>query len=88
MLQTPTPPPLNVNATAAAAAAAIASVMMTSSSGTPIAAIGLKSIGATILSVIAGNHGGSSAAQKAANANAQNGLGCFSQLNPLIELRF
>jgi hypothetical protein len=50
----------------------------------PIAVIGLKLIGTTIPNVIAGNHGGSGAAQKAANANTPKGLRRFSPLNPLI----
>jgi hypothetical protein len=81
----PIPPPMNINAAAAAAAAfANASAIMTSPGGTPVAVIGLKLINATILNVIAGNCGGSGAAQKVANANTQKGLGCFSQFNPLI----
>jgi hypothetical protein len=69
MLQTPTPPPLHVDAATTAAAAANKSAIMTSSGGTPVAAIGLKSIGATILNVLAGNRGGSGATQTTA-ANA------------------
>ena len=81
----PIPPPMNINAAAAAAAAfANASAIMTSPGGTPVAVISLKLINATILIVIAGNCGGSVAAQKVANANTQKGLGCFSQFNPLI----
>ncbi len=51
---------------------------------TEVTVIGLKSIGATIPNLIAGNRGGSGTAQKAANANTKKGFGCFSQLNPLI----
>jgi hypothetical protein len=81
----PIPPPMNTNAAAAAAAAfANASAITTSPGGTPAAVIGLKMIDATILNVIAGNCKGSSAAQKAANANTQKGLRRFSQFNPLI----
>ena len=81
----PIPPPMNVNAAAAAAAAfANASAITTSPGGMPAAVIGLKLIDATILNVIAGNCKGSGAAQKAANANTQKGLGRFSQFNPLI----
>ncbi len=50
----------------------------------PVAVIGLKLIGATIPNVVAGNHGGSGAAQKAANANTKKGFGHFSQLSPLV----
>jgi hypothetical protein len=81
----PIPPPMNINAATAAAAAFVnTSAIMTSPGGTPVAVIGLKLINATILNVIAGNCGGSGAAQKVANANTQKGLGCFSQFNPLI----
>jgi hypothetical protein len=57
---------------------------MTSPGSTPVAAIGLKLIGAMIPNVLAGNHGGSSVAQKAANANTKKGLRHFSQLNPFV----
>ncbi len=50
----------------------------------PVAVIGLKSIGATILNVDASNGGGSGAAQKVANANTPKGLLRFSQLNHLV----
>jgi hypothetical protein len=50
----------------------------------PVAVIGLKLIGTTIPNIVAGNQGGSGAAQKAANANTEKGLGRFSQLNPLV----
>jgi hypothetical protein len=70
---------MNINAAAAADAAfANASTIMASPSGMPAAVIGLKLINATILNVIAGNCKGSGAAQKAANANTQKGLGRFS----------
>jgi hypothetical protein len=76
---------MNVNATAAAAAAfANVSAITTSPGGMPAAVISLKLIDAPILNVIAGNCKGSSAAQKAANANTQNGLRHFSQFNPVI----
>jgi hypothetical protein len=39
----------------------------------------------TNLNVVAGNRGGSGATQKAVNANTKKGLGCFSQLNPLVK---
>ncbi len=85
MLQTLSPPPTNVDATAATTSAtANASAIMTSPGSTPVAAIGLKLIGAMIPNVVAGNCKGSGAAQKAANANTKKGLGHFSQLNPLI----
>jgi hypothetical protein len=50
----------------------------------PVAVIGLRLIGAMIPNVVTSNRGGSSAAKKVTNANTQKGLGCFSQLNPLI----
>ena len=76
---------MNTNAAAAAAAAfANTSAITPSPGGKPAAVIGLKLINATILNVIAGNCGGSGAAQKVANANTQKGLGCFSQFDPLI----
>jgi hypothetical protein len=76
---------MNVNAAATAAAgAANASAITTSSSTTPVAVIGLKSIGMTIPNFVAGNHGASGAAQKVANANTKKELGHFSQLNPLV----
>jgi hypothetical protein len=79
------PPPTNVNAaTAAAVAAANASAITKSPGSTPVAVIGLKSIGVTIRNVLAGNRRGSGVAQKVANANTELGLGHFSQLNPLI----
>jgi hypothetical protein len=85
MSQILTPPPTSVDATAAATAAtANASAITMSCGGMPVAVISLKTIGVTIPNVIAGNRGGSSAAQNAANANTQKGLGHFSQLNPLI----
>jgi hypothetical protein len=84
MLQTPTPPPPNLDAAAAAAATPNASAIRTSPGGTPVAAIGLESISATIPNVFADNHNGSMAAQKAMNANTQKGLGHFNQLNPLV----
>jgi hypothetical protein len=83
MLQTPSSPPTNVDA-AAAAAAANASAITMSPGSTPVTAIGLKLIGMTIPNVVAGNRGGSGAAQKATNANTKKGLRRFSQLNPLI----
>jgi hypothetical protein len=79
-----TPPPTNVDAAAAAAVAVNVSAITTSPSSMPVAVIGLKSIGATIPNVLAGNCRGSGAAQKVANANNQRGLGHFSQLNPLV----
>jgi hypothetical protein len=85
MSRIPTPLPTNIDAAAAAAtAAANASAITTSPGGTPVAVIGLKSIGAMILNIIAGNRGGSDAAQKVANANTKQGLGHISQLNPLV----
>jgi hypothetical protein len=57
---------------------------MSSPGGTPVAAIDLKSISATIPNVVASNCGGSSVAQKATNTNTQKGLGHFSPLNPLV----
>jgi hypothetical protein len=87
MSRIPTPPPTNVDATTATATTVNVSASTTSPGSTPAAVIGLKSIGATIPNVVAGNRGGSSAAQKAVNANNQKGLGRFSQLNPVVELR-
>ena len=84
MSQIPTPPPTNVDAAAAAAAATNGSAITTSPGSTPVAVISLKLIGTTIPNVVAGNRGGSGTAQKAANANTKKGLGCFSQLNPLV----
>ena len=81
------PPPTNVDAITAAATTTNASAITTSPSSMPVAAIGLKLIGATILNVVTGNRGGSGAAQKAANGNTQKGLGLFSQLPQLVELR-
>ena len=80
------PPPTNVDA-AAATTAANASTITASPGSMPVAVIGLKSIGATIPNVVAGNRGGSGAAQKAANAIKQKGLRRFSQLKPIVELR-
>jgi hypothetical protein len=80
MLQIPIPPPSNVNA----AAAANASAITMPPSGMPVAVIGLKLIGATILNVLAGNRGGIGAEQMAVNANTQKRLECLSQLNPFI----
>jgi hypothetical protein len=71
-------------AATAAATAAAASAITTSPGSTPVAVISLKSIGMTILNIVAGNCGGSSMAQKALNANTKKGLGHFSQLNPLV----
>ncbi len=84
MLQISTPPPTNLVAAAAATATANVSTITMSPGSTPIAVVGLKSIGAMNPNVIAGNYEGSGAAQKAANANNQKGLGHFSQLNPLV----
>jgi hypothetical protein len=88
MSRTPTPPPTIVDAatatTATAAATANASAITTSPGSMPVAAIGLKLIGTMIPNVVAGNRGGSGAAQKATNANTKKGLRHFSQLNPLI----
>jgi hypothetical protein len=60
------------------------SAITTSPGTTPVAFIGLKLIGATIPNALAGNCGGSGAAQKAVNANTKKGLGRFSQLNPIV----
>jgi hypothetical protein len=87
MSQIPTPPPTNVDAAAAAAAATNGSAITTSPGSTPVAVISLKSIDMIFPNVVAGNRGGSGAAQKATNANNQKGFGRFSQLNPVIELR-
>jgi hypothetical protein len=77
-------PPTNINAAAAATTAAVnASTITTSCSSTPVAVMGLESIGVTIPNVVASNRRGSSAAQKAMNTNIKNGLRRFSQLNPL-----
>jgi hypothetical protein len=82
MSRTPSPPPTNVDAAAAAAAAANASAITTSPGSTPVAAIGLKLIGAMIPNVVAGNHGGSSAAQKAVNANTKKRARAFQPAQP------
>ena len=78
------PPSTNIDAAAAAAAAANTSTITTSPGGMPVAAICLKSIGTTILNVVASNRRGSGAAQEAVNSNTQKGCRHFSQLNPLI----
>jgi hypothetical protein len=89
MSRTLSPPPTNVDAAAAAAAAAAAnaSAITMSPGSMPVTAIGLKLIGAMITNVVASNRGGSSAAQKAVNANTKKGLGRFIQLNSLVKLR-
>jgi hypothetical protein len=84
MSRTLSPLPTNIDAATAVAAAVDESAIMTSPGSMPVAVIGLKSIGETIPNVIAGNCGGSGAAQKAANKNTKKGLGRFSQLIPLF----
>jgi hypothetical protein len=76
---------MNVDAADAAATTTTnASAIMTSPGSMPVAVVGLKSIGATILNIVAGNHRGSGVAPKATNINTKQGLRHVSQLNPLV----
>ena len=70
-------------AATAAATAAAASAITTSPGSTPVAVIGLQSIGATVPNIVASNRGGSGTAQKAANANTKKGLGVSASSTPL-----